>query len=170
MNSLFQFEIPKRQLVCSHHGERLQAEEEIYSLLQQEDPKQFTRQDFCSNCWLQVEPTLHHQPKRIYWKTKIEKKPVVAASTRVERALNLLRELIKTSAQSEAEIFVLGLFLSHARQLILRQEIQEDLAVYHVYEVAKQEEYFTIKVLNLSTVQISELQQLLAAKLNVTVS
>ncbi len=168
MNSLFQLEIPKRQLSCALQGERLDTGKEIYSLLCEEDTSEkLIRRDYCQKCWKEVQPTLENISKRIYWKSKYDKKPAPPPSTRVQRALVLLRELINSSPCAEEEIFVLSLLLSHARQLILRKEIEQDSHTFHLYEVAKQDDYFTIKVMNLTASQITTLQQLLASKLNI---
>ena len=163
MNSLFQFEIPKRQQVCALHGERLESGKEIFSLLYEEaDSKKMLREDYCSKCW----PKIEEKPNRIYWKSKIEKKNQEPQSTRSERALNLLKELLIEPNANEEEIFVLSLLLSHARQLILRKEIVKESQLFHLYEVAKQEEYITVKVFDLNPTQITNVQQSLAEKLN----
>lgn len=163
MNSLFQFEIPKRQHVCALHGERLEPGKEIFSLLYEEaDSKKLLREDYCSKCWSKVE----EKPNRIYWKSRIEKKIQEPPSTRSERALHLLKEVLVEPSSNEEEIFVLALLLSHARQLILRKEIVKDGQLFHLYEVAKQEEYITVKVFELDSTQISNVQKSLADKLN----
>lgn len=164
MNSLFQLDIPKRSAQCFHKGERLLPGMEIYSLLLEDDTKKLTRRDFCSACWTQtqVEETLE---SRGYWKSKIERRKSSTDCSRVDRALALLKELVQAAEPQEAEIFVLCLFLSHARQLALRQEFEKEGAAYQLYEVLRQEEYVTIKAVNLSNLQIEEIQKSLACKL-----
>jgi hypothetical protein len=167
MNSLFQLEIPKRNGQCAHQGERLLPGMDIYSLLVEEgEETRLARRDFCSACWTQVRDIQCEQPSaRGYWKSKIEKRKAVEGSSRVERALILLRNLLQSPEPQEAEIFVLCLFLSHARQIALRQEFQKDGLTYHLYEVVRKEEFITIKVINLSQIQIENLQKSLAEQL-----
>jgi hypothetical protein len=164
MNSLFQLEIPKRSAQCFHKGERLLPGMEIYSLLIEDETKKLIRRDFCSACWTQahVEGSLE---SRGYWKSKIERRKPTSDCSRVDRALALLKELLQAAEPQEAEIFVLCLFLSHARQLALRQEFEKEGATYQLYEVLRQEEYVTIKAINLSNLQIEEIQKSLACKL-----
>ncbi len=166
MNSLFQLDIPKRNGQCAYQGERLLPGMEIYSLLIEEDTQRLVRRDFCSACWKQVRAIEEKQPSaRGYWKAKIEKRKMSEGSSRVERVLALLRTLQQASEPQEAEIFVLCLFLAHARQLALRQEFQKEGVTYHLYEILRKEEFVTVKLMNLSQVQTETLQQSLAGQL-----
>jgi uncharacterized protein YxeA len=165
MNSLFKLEIPKRNAYCSHGGERLLPGMEIYSLILEGNAQRLARRDFCCACWQQVQGEGGGLEPCSYWKSKIEQRKSVVASSRIERALTLLRDLQQASEQQEAEIFVLCLFLSHARQLALRQEFQKEEVTYQLYEILRKEEYLTIKALNLSHTQIEEIQKSLAYQL-----
>jgi hypothetical protein len=167
MNSLFQLEIPKRSTQCAHQGERLLPGMDIYSLLiEEENSPRLVRRDFCLACWTQVGSSQCEQLlARGYWKSKIEKRKVPEGSSRVERALALLCTLQQAVEPPEAEIFVLCLFLSHARQLALRQEFQQEGLTYHLYEILRKEEFFTVKVIHLSQMQIEGLQKTLADQL-----
>lgn len=167
MNSLFQLEIPKRSALCTHQGERLIPGMEIYSLLMEDaDTQRLARRDFCSACWTQVQIAQCEQPlARGYWKSKIEKRKIAEGASRVERAIALLRTLQQSNETQELEIFVLCLFLSHARQLALRQEFQKEGVNYHLYEILRKEEFVTVKVINLSQAQIEAVQKSLADQL-----
>lgn len=166
MNSLFQLDIPKRKTQCAHQGERLLPGMEIYSLLLEEAPERLSRLDFCSTCWKQVRGLQSEHPSaRGYWKSKIEKRKEAKTSSRVERAFALLDDLQRATELREAEIFVLCLFLSHARQLSLRQEFQKEGSTYHLYEILHKEEFLTIKVIQLSDIQVENLQKSLADQL-----
>ena len=103
---------------------------------------------------------------RGYWKSKIEPRKSPPESSRIGRALKLLKELKAQPDANEEEIFVLCLFLSHARQLALRQEFKKMGNTYQLYEILRQEEFMTIKSLNLSQIQIETIQKSLAQKLN----
>lgn len=167
MNSLFQLEIPKRNGQCAHEGERLLPGMDIYSLLLEEGEEQrLARRDFCSACWAKVRDVQSQLPSnRGHWKSKIEKRKVPEGASRVERALALLRILQQSPEPREAEIFVLCLFLSHARLLVLRQEFKKEGENYHLYEILRKDEFITVKVVNLSLLQIETLQKSLADQL-----
>jgi hypothetical protein len=164
MNSLVQIDIPKRSSYCFHQSEKLIPGMEIYSLLFDGESQRVERWDYCAVCWEKMQNERQLPVNRGYWKSKIESKKSLASS-RVERALILLRDLLRASLPDEAEIYVLSLFLAHARQVALRQEYLEGDSTYQLYEILGQEEYFTVKVLNLSTTQIEMIQKSLAGKL-----
>ena len=103
--------------------------------------------------------------ERGYWRSKIEKRKTVGGSPRIEQAFALLRALQQAAEPPETEIFVLCLFLSHARYLVLRQEFQKEGVSYYLYEVLHKEEFLTVKVVNLSQCQIETLQKSLAEQL-----
>lgn len=169
MNTLFKLEIPKRSLQCASQGERLQPGMEIYSLLIEDEHQRFTRKDFCLSCWSKLQAEGIVQPNQGYWKSKIEEKRVPVESSRIERALQLLRGMVQSQQSSEsdeAEIFVLCLYLAHARQLVLRKELVRDGAPYQLYEVLHCDEFITIKVKTLSMAEIDTIQKALAMKLH----
>ena len=164
MNSLFQLEIPKRGVHCFQQGERLLPGMEIYSLLLESETDQITRQDFCSICWsnVQIEKI---ESLRGYWKSKIDLQQPVTETTRISKALKLLHEMRHDQEVKDEEIFFLCLFLSHARQLALRQEFQKEGISYQLYEILSKEEFITVKLINLSHVEIETIQRSLASKL-----
>lgn len=166
MNSIFQLEIPKRNQHCALQGERLLPGMEIISLLSEEDEAGMTRRDYCSECWTQFQNKMNSAiSSKCYWKSKIEKKQIVETSSRIDRALHLLRALLQEGSGKEGEIFVLCLFLAHARQLALRKEFQDNEVNYHLYEILKNEEFLTIKVVPLSQVEIGVWQRSIAEQL-----
>lgn len=164
MNSLFQLDIPKRNTCCAGKGERLLSGMEVISLLTDGENKAAIRRDFCLACWAEF-PKETLSSAKGYWRSKIEHKEPPQGSNRVARALHLLKQAIKESHPDEAEIFVLALFLAHARQLILRKEFLEGSVSYHLYEIAKQDEFITIRLVDLSQEQIDLKQKSLAMKL-----
>lgn len=150
-----------------HNGEAFKPEMEITSFIYEDrEQNQIVRRDYCMNCWLSISREVCSNPNsRGYWKSKIEAKKEAPPSSRTGRALQLLREMIQNPESSPDEIFVLALFLSHARQLVLRQEFEERGVAYQLYEIAKQDEFITIKIVNLSNLQIDGIQKSLALKL-----
>jgi hypothetical protein len=169
MKSLFQIEIPKRNSHCSQNGERLAPGMEVYSLVCEDEAEVLARRDYCPSCWPQVEIGKERKEESLnYWKSKIEKRKIINEPSRIARAMLLFRELLQSSPPQEEEIYILCIFLSHARQLALRQEFQKEGAAYQLYEVLRQEEEFiTVKSFNLSHLQIEQIQKSLASKLSV---
>lgn len=164
MNSLFQLDIPKRNTHCFAKGERFLPDMEVVSLLIETETRAVTRRDYCTACWDEFQNG-SVQGIQGYWKSKIERRTPPQASNRVERALHLIQQSIKEEEPDEAEIFVLALFLAHARQLLLRKEFTEQGKNYHLYEVAKQDEFITIRLIDLTQDQIEQKQKSLALKL-----
>jgi hypothetical protein len=164
MNSLFQIEIPKRNLLCCDKGERLLPGMEYFSLLLEEDEK-MTRKDFCLTCWNQGSLKNSFSNNRGYWKSKIEIKKEINPSSRIDRATLLLKNLMENQKENENELFVLVMFLAHARRLALRQELEHEGEKFGLYEILKHEEFVTVKIIPLSHLEIEQIQQSLAAKL-----
>jgi len=169
MNSLFQIDIPRRSLTCSKGGERLMGGMEYYSLLSQDENQKFVRHDFCLACWEQFFHENQLNQREGYWKSRVDIKVEASSSqpySKLEKAMILLKKLTQENNRNEAEIFVLALFLARARRLLLRSEIQQDDGMYLLYEAPSQEEFFTVKRLDLSQIAIASLQKSLANQLN----
>jgi len=169
MKPLFQTEIPKRNTCCAHLGEPLISGMEIYSLLIEDDQtEKLSRRDYCSVCWNSLKGKQENPaPLKSYWKSKIEKKRAAEGTARTERAYSLLRALLQEGEAEEKKIFVLCLFLSHARKIVLRQEIQNESGIYHLYEILHKEEFITVKAINLSDIQVEEIQKSIAGQLSI---
>ncbi len=166
MNSLIQISIPKRTSACAEQGEKLLAGMEIYSLITEGSTEQLSRKDYCLGCWNKMFDSVKVNPMtKGYWKSKIEIKKEIEGTNRIERALSLLRSWRDVRDPNEEEIFVLCLFLSRARQIALRQEIECDGALYHLYEILHTEEFVKVKTKPLSELQIEIIQKSLAEKL-----
>lgn len=164
MNSLVQIEIPKRKTVCAGQGEKLLPGMHVYSLIVEEQNKStLARHDFCSSCWSQVK--LKEGEYRGYWRSKIEQRKASGDSSLQLRALKLLREFVENPENKEEHIFILSLFLARAKIMALRQEFQQEGATYQLYEVLNQEEFFTIKMIQLSQLEIETLQKSLSEQL-----
>ncbi|MBA3723065.1 MAG: hypothetical protein H0W88_11795 [Parachlamydiaceae bacterium] len=166
MNSLFQIDIPKRSLQCFKGQERLSTGSEYYSLLVEDAEKKIIRQDYCPICWNEVKDQLPKGYSHWLSRSEIKQEPVDEQSNRVTRALILLKQLIRQPDANESELFVLALFLAHARKLILRREIEKDGFGYSLYEIAHQDQFVTIKKVALSQLETKSIQQSLATKLS----
>jgi hypothetical protein len=168
-HSLFQIEIPKRNSSCFKGGERLVPGMEYYSLLSHDESQHTIRCDFCLSCWQQFSVEADLTKSHVYWRSHIEvKKESVAKQekSKMARALTLLKSFLQEVNKNEAEIFVLALFLAYARRLILRQEIEREDSLYSLYEVAHQDEFLLIKKIELSQLEIADIQHSLSEKLN----
>jgi hypothetical protein len=165
MNPLFQIDIPKRNTSCCSKGERLTSGMEYYSLLIEDEDQKLVRKDFCTTCWFERISKKEFPENKGYWKSKIEIKKEVNAKSRIDRALVLLQSLIQNQKEHEAEIFVLAMFLAHARRLALRKEIEHEGEKFGLYEILRQDEFVTIKIIPLTHLEIEGLQRSLASKL-----
>jgi hypothetical protein len=164
MTPLLHIQIPKRQAHCHKGKERLLPGTDYYSLLKEGD-ESMLRQDFCPHCWTTLAEE-ERQQAFSYWKSHIEeKKESIPFQTRPLRALAVLKNLLFQPDGNSAELFVLALYLAHARQLILRKEFEENGETYCLYEVVRQDEFFTIKKVALSQLEVEQLQYSLAIKL-----
>ena len=164
MHSLFQIDIPKRNPSCCGKGECFLPGMEYYSLLHEDEQSNLQRKDFCVTCWsLAGFKEQFSQPKG-YWKSKIEHKKEASSSSKMEKALNLLKELLHSQAHAN-EAFVLAMFLAHARRLILRQELEREGMKFQLYEVLRHEEFVTVKVVPLTDLEVASIQKSLADKL-----
>lgn len=169
MNRFFSLNIPKRSGSCYKGGERFLPGTDYYSLIVEDENQTKKRLDFCPLCWKE-----HPQEAKsplIYWKSHIEIRQESASlpSSRTHRALALLKTMVLEPQSSEEELFVLALFLAHARKLILRKEFEEEGLAYMLYEVAQQDEFVAIKKIDLSTLETKVLQDSLSVKLNLGV-
>lgn len=166
MKTPFQLEIPKRNVLCSNKGERLEPGMDIYSALLENEGQKFFRKDFCFSCWNSLQACEKGRLEtKVFWRSKIEPKKTVENLNRTGKALFLLRDFLNHPNGKEEEIFVLSIFLSHARQLALRQEFQKEGIDYHLYEILRQDEFLTVRAFILSDSQIETIQKSLASQL-----
>jgi hypothetical protein len=166
--SLHQIEIPRRNSSCFKGGECLNSGMEYYSLLSHHDEQAVKRCDFCVSCWQKFSEEADLTKGVVYWKSRIEIKKdaeVTQEQSKMGKALSLLRTLLQEQHQQEEEIFVLALFLAHARRLILRKEFEKEGMSYSVYEVANQEDWLMIKKVDLSHLETSVIQKSLSTQL-----
>jgi hypothetical protein len=157
-------EIPKRGATCAKGGEPLVAGEEYYSVLL-EDPEKpgYLRQDFCLKCWQELQPKAF----KSYWKARVPKqwKPPKKEESPFDRAFRILREdLQNPTPENLNEAFILSIFLSRKRRLLLRQEIVHEGEAAYLYEDPATEEILCIKKVEVSALKREEIQQALAKK------
>lgn len=166
---MIRLEIPRRNAVCEKGGERLLPGMEIYSvILQETNGPQVKRRDFCLACW-EISQKDFVQKDFVqesgvcgFWKSKIEMRKKEEENCLVDRAVSLLRKNVQSCYLPEAEIFVICLLLLRARRIAMRQEFQNEGETYRLFEILGREEFLTVKVVNLSQIQIEALQKSLA--------
>lgn len=168
----FQLEIPRRSNVCSKGLEGFTPGSEYYSTLVDAGRGEWQRQDFCLVCWEESSAKQESSKTSItYWKSKVPFKKTVELPpvdrSRDERALELLQQALRSDTEeSQAESFVLALYLARRRLIYLRQELkQAGEPSLNFYEVAATEEILCVKKLDPSQLEISKIQQRLAEKL-----
>lgn len=164
--SVLPIEIPKRSTCCIKHGEPFLQGHHYYSrLIRGEEEGIYLRQDYCENCWKQLD-----SPQGSSWKSMVP--PAKTASElpkqRDERAIYLLKETLRDLERpgAEAEAFVLALYLARRRRLVLRQELErEGKLPLLVYEEMQKEEMIGVPKVALAELDVEKVQQELASKM-----
>lgn len=168
MTSLIQIQIPKRSKICMAGLEPLDAGTDYFSVLSENQNKEYERQDFCSVCFTKFS-TNNNLSLAKYWKSKVplKKETVVIPSTKNEQILNLLKNsLEQNSPTDEMKSFVLAVFLARKRFMSLRKEVkQEDGTTLQIYEIPETEEMILVKKIAISTLQIEEIRAQIATQL-----
>lgn len=158
---MIRIEIPKRKNQCHKKEEVFESGHEYYSILLENPKEGIIRLDYCPSCWNEQKGNI---PKNQgYWKGIIPSKAQIAEtkSSKIDKALKLLCD----AEADEKELFILALYLAHARRLVLRREFEENSYHYNQYEILHKEEFVTIKMLKLKDEEIQGIRQSLASKL-----
>lgn len=153
-------EIPKRQRTCSQKGELLQPGMEYHSVLET-TPQGWLRHDYCQQCWQERSTKEAHTN----WKGKVPAKTVLEKKVdRLSQALDALKDNLTEKNLEEA--YVLALFLHRKKWLALRGEKKKGDMTYLLYEIDATEEILAVPKLPLNSMNIAELQDKIAKKLN----
>jgi hypothetical protein len=166
----FNIPIPKRAKTCFLSQEDLLPGMDYFSLLIENDSHGYDRQDFCSVCWNQTFKNLSDKMLTIrHWKSKVPAiiKVREIPQNRDVQIMSLLKTYLESNLEENVEeSFVLSLYLSRKRVMSLRKEIrQEDNTIVQLYEILETEEMLLIKKVDLSTIQIGNIQLQIAKKL-----
>lgn len=171
MTTLFHIQIPKRSKVCFSAQEVLSPGMDYYSLLIENNTHEYVRQDFCAVCWSKFLDLPDGKKKTLgkHWKSKVpvKKEAPQVPQNRDEQILSLLRNSLSGDMPEDREMsFVLALYLARKRFMILRKEMrQEDKTVIQLYEIPETEEMILIPKIELSSLQIEDIQLKIAKKL-----
>ena len=155
--------IPRRSVACLHHKEHFQPADDYISYLYLED-EEWVREDYCVQCWQQVEK--QKSEKGNYWKGKIPVRKK-EKSTPDERAIKLLREwALDAHLENKKNLFFLTLYLERLKQIQRRSELKDKkLPLIDYYEVLETGEIFPIESCILSGQDTEKMQQDLLSKL-----
>ncbi len=155
------WEIPSRARTCSKGLESLSPDSSYYSLLIQDAEGAYERRDYCLTCWQNELSSGNIPTKSTHWKALVPPRNIKPTSKdRAERALDLLREtLISDYPNSQAEAFLLGLFLQRMRIAAARQEIQREGVECILYEVLETGEVITVPKVSLSDFNVADLEK-----------
>lgn len=164
--SAFQIAIPRRSYACSQCNEPFAAGKTYYSILGEERVEgDYPRLDYCQACWTKQTKSKTPQYSSA-WSAAVplKKEASELPKQRDARALYLLKQTLnQDDKESNAEAFVLSLYLARRRRLYLRQEMKLQNGHYaSLYEVAETEEMLCVPKLALSDLQVEKIQEKLA--------
>jgi hypothetical protein len=164
------FKIPKRAKECSVSEVVFKAKDEIVSRIK-EAKKEYVREDF----FAEHETMLREkdiEEEWIYWSSVIPKKEKIdlTPKTKIERAFNLLHQLLSQEEKDEKQeqtLYVLTLFLQRQKQLFLKREHQSKKTdkVSLIFERPENGEVFTLVRPELPHEKINEIQEFIAKTL-----
>ncbi|GAB4231233.1 MAG: hypothetical protein Tsb0021_09550 [Chlamydiales bacterium] len=157
--------IPRRKRKCIACEHQFNPGMEYASVLKEtENDHVFSRDDFCLNCWKEQSV----EAAKSYWKAKVPqtKRNPQDPESHLEEVLDLLREeMTKRNDYSDKVAFVLSLYLTRKKYIILRQEMELAGSEYYLYEVVSTEEMLNIKKCSLNLQEMQEIQEGLTKKI-----
>lgn len=165
MSSLSLFNIPKRNKTCCLGEEPFAPGMEYFSVIY-ENPHSYTREDYCLPCWKKA--SLKKEAK--YWKARVaaaeKKEDTQEQDAKNRKALGLLQRLLTSpDERSEAEAFVLALYLARQKQLIFRKQLRHAGIPYDLYEQESSGETISIRRMELDKLEVEKIRESLASQL-----
>lgn len=164
----FSIEIPNRHSQCTHAEERLEAGQEVYSAIFESD-QAFSREDYCSQCWTQVEKEAHIKNAVTYWKSVVPEKKEVKEIflDRDSKALALLKELVKSEEEEKLhQAMILAIYLSRRRKIYQRKEfVTKENQTYLLFEESESKEILSVPKIPLASIDIPKVQKTIAQQL-----
>lgn len=157
------FTIPRRSRSCEACQEKFDPGAEYASALTDGDKEGLVRHDFCKRCWNDERLEEH----KGFWKAVVPEKKSITKDPEGHylEVLELLREEIENDTQeSRGYAFILALYLTRKKQLILRQEIDLDGQQAFLYEVLSTEEMLCVKNVTLTLEEMQTIQQSLTER------
>ena len=159
------YQIPRRNKNCSGNQEPLTTGSVVYSFIMETNEGLFKRMDFCEACWKSYLNTRQDISRLNYWRYIQQAVKENPKTGRTQATLNLLQEMLDEEVKAKDEIYVLTLFLQHARKLILRHEFEREGVKWGVFEIVDKDEFLTIEIIHVDHLQITPLQNSLAHKI-----
>ncbi len=168
MKKYFNIDIPKRHSQCSHAQEELIPGNDMYSAIFEEG-QALSREDYCSQCWTQLQKEAKVHEAVTFWKSVVPEKKEVKEIylDRDDKALALLNQFIQSENVDEMhQAMILALYLSRRRKLYRRKEETNDEGEnVIIYEVAQAQEFVSVKKVDPQTIDIPKIQKMIAANL-----
>ncbi len=168
----FQFHIPKRNAQCCKCNSPLEPSMTYFSSIGEEN-KEIKRHDYCLPCWnemISMNDLQNNPTKKTHWKSIVAAKCSISKPphNRQEKALELLKLALASDQKDDhEEAFVLALYLARSRLLYLRQQFnREDGCKISLYEVGATEEIIGVQKLELSRLNIAQIQNRISTKLS----
>ncbi len=152
-------EIPRRSTACAECKSPLLRGAEVISVLLEEAP---FRADYCTKC---SEDAPKETPR---WRSQVPEriKSRYSDMKREERALAVLKDLVKEPTDRWGEIFFLAQYLERKKILLLRQDLVTMQGIpLSIYEVAETEEIIKIPRLDPKALPLGQIQASLAGYL-----
>lgn len=162
MKANFQIKIPKRSSHCAVCGSLLEPGAAFTSLVA-EGENEWERKDFHDSCWTGGEKGGMHWSSKVPEASPQEAPPEL---TRDEKGLKGLKECLASEGKEfEAQAYVLALYLTRRKQLVLRKHVRRKKGLFLVYEDAGGEETYVVYQPALSPQQLAEVEKKLAQDL-----
>lgn len=153
-------EIPRRSGLCSHCAEKFPQGSFYHSALTIEKKQNLKRQDYCSDCWKHLEPSIILS-FQCHWKaaTPDKKENDQRFLCKEAYVLSLVKD--RTESQNHEELvkrFFLALYLVRKRILVQRKELEISKEIYILFEIVETEEIIPIKKIQPEKIDLNKIQ------------
>jgi hypothetical protein len=150
--------IPRRGPACAGCATAFEEKMRYTSvLIDHEAEEEYIRRDYCETCWGEPKEEEYRHKRAVFWCSAVpERKKREAPKTYNEKALALLRELVKSDKEKDSHLaFVVALFLERKRNIALRK-VYEGVAWY---EDTTTEDMLPVRRVTLSDLDMAALEE-----------
>lgn len=139
-------DIPRRSRNCVKGQEPFSPGSLYYSRLVPAKEGEYSREDFCPECWKTEESESSHEAGKVHWKGLVPKKTALEKKAdSQEKALEALKNALDgPEEEDKKEALLIALFLQRKKVLISRGELSKKGAVRFLFEVAETEEMIAV--------------------------
>ncbi len=152
-----QLKIPRRHHKCQVGGETFEPGSSYHSILFEASNDEFERKDICIKC--SEESQDHLEGACTHWFSQIPEKHELDArgKSQVERSMTYLQQCMEDSQDEKA--LLVAMLLTRRKVLKLCQELTKDNGeTFLLYEVVETEEILPVKKVDLSSVNLDQMQ------------